>query len=74
MNDAERLLMLHRAVKRRALLVLAGCSTYHVGLDHHGEARSITCLCCGRQSHNPHDIFSLYCQFCSAYHAEWIAA
>lgn len=74
MNDAERLTMFHRAVKRRAILVLSGYSTYHIGHDHHGEARAITCLCCGKVSHNPHDIFSLYCSGCYAYHSEWVAA
>jgi ribosomal protein L37E len=37
----------------------------------YGLPGSITCPCCGRTSHNIHDVADGYCGFCHDWTAEW---
>jgi len=39
-------------------------ATYRVSDD----GTAITCLICGKTSHNPHDVANRYCGFCHWFH------
>ena len=39
---------------------------YHISPD----GKSILCLTCGRESHNPHDVINRYCGHCHVFHED----
>lgn len=58
-----------QAGRRRRALIAAGCATF--ALHGVGSKRSITCCCCGIESHNPIDVATRFCGFCSEYGDDW---
>lgn len=60
-----RLAVVNRAITcPRSTEVAGQAMTYRISDD----GKSITCLVCGRTSHNPHDVSEHYCGFCHFFH------